>query len=266
MKSWLRKHKQTMIATIIILIIVGMCIANIYYSFKYKDECTNIFATISGWLGVISTIILGLIAVWQSKKYTLLSVKSELKEEIYNEKRDIVIVLDNIAQYSKLTKMLNILVMPGPQYKLVLDTKVEVDGLTEQLISTSIRIQLFRHIPETMVKIVRKISEMILFTSNEYKEAIDISSNDDAFSQKIKLITNNAIDWIRNIAELRNKAIEELRQEKLKIDTCKSIAEIENLEEGFNNKLNKAQLEAQKEIDDIIKQCDKSKEDSNGVA
>ena len=28
----------------------------------------------------------------------------------------------------------------------------------------------------------------------------------------------------------------------------------------------KAQLEAQKEIDDIIKQCDKSKEDSNGVA
>ena len=109
-----QSFKQTMI--IVGIIIAGLAfLANIILAFVFPNCATNIFTAISGWVSGIATIILGVIAFRQNKKYKKendrflkeqqqLNWKLEQKDVLKVYLRNIENVFSNVKeyQYSKL--------------------------------------------------------------------------------------------------------------------------------------------------------------------
>lgn len=69
-------------------------VCNILLAHFYKSEGANIFTAVSGWVSGIATIILGVIAVFQNKKYKdennrVLAMQNEENTRLINEQKDL---------------------------------------------------------------------------------------------------------------------------------------------------------------------------------
>lgn len=82
------KHRVIYFVLFAILIIGCLiaCICNIVYSVKFTEsQYTNVFTALGGWVSGISTIVLGIIAVWQNKQYKRQSDKDRLLNDLKKE-------------------------------------------------------------------------------------------------------------------------------------------------------------------------------------
>lgn len=64
MKKW-----QKRLLIIGVIFSCFLCVTNIVLAVKFPSCGTNIFTAISGWVSGVATVILGVIAVIQNKKY-----------------------------------------------------------------------------------------------------------------------------------------------------------------------------------------------------
>lgn len=75
----MNKKKATIIFWIILAIVILACIGNIMYAiFAKRSKTTNILTAISGWISGVATLVIGIIAYSQNKKY---KEAEELKEK-----------------------------------------------------------------------------------------------------------------------------------------------------------------------------------------
>ncbi|MDE6284280.1 MAG: hypothetical protein K2M17_00865 [Bacilli bacterium] len=75
----MNKKKATIIFWIILAIVILACMGNIIYAiFAKSDKTTNILTVISGWISGVATLVIGIIAYSQNKKY---KEAEELKEK-----------------------------------------------------------------------------------------------------------------------------------------------------------------------------------------
>lgn len=73
-----------------IILVASACLVNMYFACKYNTEFPNIFTAISGWISGIATIVLGVIAFWQNKRYKVDSEELIKKQYDYEVFRNIV--------------------------------------------------------------------------------------------------------------------------------------------------------------------------------
>lgn len=75
----MNKKKATIIFWIILAIVILACIGNIMYAiFAKSSKTTNILTAISGWISGVATLVIGIMAYSQNKKY---KEAEELKEK-----------------------------------------------------------------------------------------------------------------------------------------------------------------------------------------
>ncbi len=75
----MNKKKATIVFWIILAIVILACIGNIMYAiFAKSSKTTNILTAISGWISGVATLVIGIIAYSQNKKY---KEAEELKEK-----------------------------------------------------------------------------------------------------------------------------------------------------------------------------------------
>lgn len=79
---------------VIVIGATALCAGNIMLAHFYKESGTNIFTAVSGWVSGIATIILGIVAVVQNKKYKeendrYLSAQEELNKRNIKEQQDL---------------------------------------------------------------------------------------------------------------------------------------------------------------------------------
>lgn len=240
-----------------VIISVLICVANIVLSCIYRsDDGANIFTAVSGWVSGIATIILGVIAVIQNKKYTLDSMKKELKNEINNEKKELALLGNNLIKYSKLTKMLNnVVLIDGKSIeKISLEYKFGVDSLKEELMAASVEIQLYNYAYENMSLLYEKIQEMISFICDRYDFVIDHISNFKLFNSDIEDITKKALSWTKEFAGIRKDAVVELDNKKKLVEDCKTIYALKELQEKWETELNNARAKISKYIDQKLEE------------
>ena len=67
-KKTLSKNQKIVIAIVVISVfLIAGCAVNIYFAYKSGD-CANIFTAISGWLGFLATVGVGIITIYQNKR------------------------------------------------------------------------------------------------------------------------------------------------------------------------------------------------------
>ncbi len=249
MKKFFKKHW----ITIAIIFSVLLCAVNILLSCLYTSQGANIFTAISGWVSGIATIILGVIAVVQSKRYAFLSMKKELKDEIFNEEKEFAALIGNLIRYSTLTKMLKYLVViEGNQEVSSLQYKMEVDSTKDQYMFSAVQIQLFKYINSTMSSLVNKIQVMISFFNNEYKVAVEHIGNYELLNKDIENITKNALEWINEMVKLRNSTFTEFTMKRNLIDGCKNIDSLNKLQDDFNKEFDEAKIQTAKMLNGLL--------------
>lgn len=235
-----------------VIVCVILCVVNIGFSYKFRGaEGSNVFTTISGWVSGIATIILGLIAVFQNKKYVLASTKKEVKDAIQSEKVTLVEICDEIAQFSIFKKPLIILFKTNVTEIDLISYEFEVDLLKEELLTIAHKIQLLNYIPKNMLLFVEKINDMQKNIDNEYKNARQHYNNDKLLGNDIKNIKEFIAKWTLEFHQLRKNAVDELSVITQTIDTADSVLKIhkilENVEQETketHKKINKMLLEA----------------------
>lgn len=65
-----------------------LCATNIVLAAVWRDEATNIFTAVSGWISGIATASLGGVALWQSRKHQLENSKQTLIQMLTVQKND----------------------------------------------------------------------------------------------------------------------------------------------------------------------------------
>ena len=92
----------------------------------------------------------------------------------------------------------------------------------------------------------------ILFTgfngfNNTSKVIIDRINNDKLFAERIERISNNALEWISKLVEIRNNTLKEINDFSVKISKCKTLNELDNeiLDLGQKNRETQNQIKTQ---------------------
>ena len=255
--------RKKILWSLIILISILLCVANIVLSCYFPNDGANIFTTISGWLSGIATIILGIITIWQSKKYTLATMKLELKNNINNEKEKFLSVCNELTKFTKYIQPLENLISPKLSSKQKLTYKWLIDDIYEQAFIEARNIQLYPYISENMEDVVKSIINFTSSLKEDYLNAEKLSNDDVKLTKKFRLIFSRIRQWIIDFSKIRNKTIQELTDFSNKIDNCKSIGELERLLKNRNGETQKSQTNISKELDKMIT-TQNIKEKNNG--
>lgn len=235
------------------LIVAGvlLLVANILVLVLVKDIWQSAWLTlISGWVSGIATIILGLIAVAQNKKYTLLATKMEIKESVHEEQLKIAELSDYVVRYSVLKKPLNILVANNVSQKDLLSYNLEIDAIREQLLMVAHNIQLLKFVPNTMILLVEKTIELIKYTYEDFQTVKDHCNNDNLLSNDIKKISRYISSWAISYIELCQQAMKELLDLVQIVNDSNSVDKLKTILQNVEQKV----LSAQK---DIVKLLDR---------
>ena len=250
-KRILRWFKSNWLTILLLFVAVAIFIGNICVLVYVDGNTQSAWLTlISGWVSGVSTIILGVIAVVQNKKYTLAITKMDLKGIIYEEQLKINEISNIVVKFSNLKKPLNILVANNVTQKDLLSYDLELDTLREQLLMISRQIQLLKFVPKIMVMLANKIIDFIKFTFEDYKSAKNHCFNDNLLSKDIDKICKYISLWSKSYIELCQQAMKETADFAKKVNNANSIFIIKNLLLDFEQET----LNAQKEITKLTQQ------------
>lgn len=266
MKDWIKKHREITIVVMIVFI-MALFITNICLACIYPDCGANVFATTSGWLSIISAVIIGCIAVWQSKTYTVISLKGEFKVLITKEIEDLITILDDIEKLSTLTAPLAIMLKEqggiNSSLRIQLEAKISLDCLSELFESRSKKIQVLNVKTPSFVDLIECNCKMITYIKNRYSEALDNVNNDSRLSKDIDEISKHMISWLIDFSKKRQTAVAELIAIKEQLDKCKNVSEINCLQINVDKKSQKVLKLMFDKINEIANN-DCNKENNNG--
>lgn len=264
MKNRLKKYKRPLLATIIFLIILAMCIVNIFYSFKYRDQNTNVFATISGWLGVISTIILGLITLWQSKKYTTSTMKISLTNDIRLEEEKFLELSECLINFTSYIQPLENIVGDKTENDF-LKYKWQTDNVFENMLKSVRSLQLYKYIPNQMEDLVQTISKYSISLHNNYKEALKLKeeNKETELAEQVTEITNQVKEWILELSQKRNETIKGICSLVNLVDEIHNVGEIERFIKQIDEKTSIATKKSNTALDEMVAKMRENNEEKN---
>lgn len=232
---------------IVLSIIVGIAIiACIVLGSIPRDKVSidNKTLWISICCAVISadaSIIVGVIAYWQSQKNSLLTIKYNIRIKIIEEKKAFLDNTSKIINYSLYTDFYSYLIFwDNYKNKNILQYKINVDKLIEYCQSYLLTIQGLEYITESFKNISEKVIEMMKFIDVEYYPAKNFYGNDKELDVRFNKIKGYVENWLNEMARLRNKVYKEYNTLIEAIENCDNINAIDNI--------NKKALELSKKI------------------
>lgn len=244
-----------------ILVGILLLLGNIAITIWANGNCptkTDWLTLISGWISGIATLIVGIIAYLQNRSYTLNARKTEIKNNIKNEKIEILDICSKLTQFSRYMNLLGYKVENPPTQKSELNYKFGLDELREFLLENTTRFQLFDYIPNNIKNIVDKLLEKQMETYKEYMEVLNCN-DDNQLSTLIDTINKNTLSWIGSIVKIRNDIIKELDDTIEELGKIQSITKVEEF-----IKCNKEKIQnARKDTDNLIKQMIEKRQKEN---
>lgn len=239
---------KTIIGIVIALFALALCIINIVYAVHYPDVKTNIFTTISGWLSIIATVALGIIAIWQSKYYTLATTKSEYKKDVNNEEEKFLNLCNELTNFTAYIKPLEYLVNSKTNKENILKYKWSTDGIYEQMLNNIRSIQLYHYIPNNMKNIVKLMINIAFSLHQDYQDAEELKNDENLLEKHFKSFFKKVTQWILDFSKIRNDSIQEIKNTLKEIDNCNSIDNLEKLFGEINDKTDKAVYDSNLEL------------------
>lgn len=255
-KKWFR------IFTILgIIILLGNVAATIWGG-NTSPSKTDWLTFISGWIGGISTLIIGIIAYSQNKNYTLISTKTEINNNIKNERKEVLEICNQLTQYSKYVNFISFKFDDINKQKSELSYKFHLDELREFIMINTTRFQLFDYIPINMESIVGKLLQKQMETYEEYVKLLDCNNNDN-LSVLIDVINNKTLSWINSVVEIRNNIIKELDDLSITLFTLNSVEKVNKFLNNLKEKTYVARTNSNSLIDKMIQERKYKKENTN---
>lgn len=250
---------KIIIGIVIALCALALCIINVVYAVRYPDIRTNIFTTISGWLSIIATVVLGIIAIWQSKYYTLATTKSEYKKDVSNEEEKFLNLCNEFTNFTAYIHPLENLVNSKTNEDNILKYKWSIDGIYEQMLNNVRNIQLYHYIPNNMKNIVKLMINMTFSLHKDYQDAEKFKNDDIALKNHFEYFFKKVTQWISDFSKIRNDTIQEFRNTLKKIDNCNSIDNLQKLFGEINKKTEKAVNDSNLELKKMEESLEKEK-------
>lgn len=248
-----------MVGVLILLVNIAVAI----WGCNTNPTKTDWLTLISGWISGIATLIVGIIAYLQSKNYSLHTIKFEIKNQINNEKQEILNIFNELTQFSKYIKLLNNVVIQKNTMKSELEYKLDLDVLREQILAITTRVQIFNYITDNMEPIVKQLEEILNETYDSYEQIKEHFNNDSKLSVIVNKITKKVMDWIKQLVKIRNNTLKELDDLLTNTENCKSIIEINSLSKNIKDKSENAKSNIKNLIDRMIDQRKEKSEKTN---
>ena len=107
---------------------------------------------------------------------------------------------------------------------------------------------MLKYCSKTIPDIVSKLNEMQLYIYKEYIPASEVMDKDAELASKVKTIIEKCIQWIKEMVELRNKALKEIDENISNVEKCNYVADIEN----FTKKIDKEIANTKEEVLKVI--------------
>ena len=212
----------------IVLLFIGVCALNIYLAYISNQEYANLFTAISGWVSGVATAFIGFIAYFQNNRYTLLNLKRDTKQQIYEERKAFVDLYNKNVFPNKLTDLLSVVIYPCQdenQQRTMYD--LQLNNLRQDLFSFLQSIQAFNFIPDNLLEIIEEIKKMLDCTYKHYEKIKHSLKNDETVINEIKIIGEESLKWIKKMLQLKQRVFNEYDSLLDKIEDSYRIVAIE---------------------------------------
>lgn len=259
------ENKKPIIKWIVIMaaICVGLLINIAILVWGKAEWKSNCLTLISGWVGFLATVMIGIFTLLQSEKFALISGKNEMMSRINQEREKVLELFDTLCFQEKYINPLSLLVYGNISDKTIIEYKMQVSKLQSELTYSSVKTQTLFYTRNYIDDAIEIIDSLILLVGTYLKPIQDerILYVDSHLSEFIDSIDKNSKSIVSKICYVRNKFLDGYEKTIQSIDECKTTKELEKLKE----QIAKENQELRKKADDIIKQdIAKLKENNNG--
>lgn len=246
---------------ILIVVILALLVGNIAVLIWCKYEKSNWLTLISGWLGFVATLTIGLITIGQSERHALITRKHEIVCQVHQEKEKMIDIFGTLCSHERYINLFHWL-LPDKDGVYSEDRlsqyKMEVRVLQSGTISSSLKIQTLYLARTNIDKAIEKVDELLLFYS-EYDEPL----NDNwprydywKWEQLIKKINSNTMRIVLELCEIRNSFLEGYQKTIDEINACRSMKSLTELLSSIETENKKSKQLAEETIDKHIKSAE----------
>lgn len=217
---------------------------------------SNLLTVISGWVGGISTIILGVITYRQNKVYTLFINKRDTVNLLREEYVRFLSTISKFYDYNYLTGFL-IKLRLGPAEKneiKELQLVGNCNSLTSVLVQVSNEVQTFNYMPKNKKNILVKVVNLIDYVNSNYYNLVACFNYDNKLHKKIMKILDDIEKWCDEFYIVKRQIKLEIDELIDRVNKCNNHIELEKLLVGVDFEIKKANAE----IDDFRKAHDKN--------
>lgn len=224
----------------IVLVVIAVCsfIVNVVLSCVYSNINANIFTAISGWVSGLATFFVGVIAYKQSKQYTFESKRREMIDRIEAERRDFILEFLEIVKYNQYSDALIVLCnsfQVSTKLSRHYDYTFKVSELRDKLVGYRNVVQTYSYIPDNMVELYNKTTEMGKLISADFGLQ-DAYSQKSAFDADIVTATKAFVKWGEEMHTLKKQCINEINEIIEKINNVKNILDLDKLYKSISEK------------------------------
>lgn len=251
------KHKKTSrskgfarsTCIIVAVIAVSAGIIGVSSFFAFKDNCHNNFYTlIGGYISGIATIVLGIIAYTQNKKYTLVSEKQAFINRIVDEKKEVSKWFETILDFGLYLNPFASL-LDGTKYGDLLYKKAYTE-VEQTMMNTSVKFHLIQFCPDYSSKIIKLIADMLMYIISKYRP-VSTKTDDQEFSSVITAVNEYTQHWTSAMLYLRNELLGQYDSLITEVQNLHSMVELDSLSAKLDKDRQKMREDAKLELNKI---------------
>lgn len=216
-----------------VLAVIAVCsfIINIVLSCVYSNSNANIFTAISGWVSGVATFFVGIIAYKQSKQYTYENKRREYLDRVEMERRDLVLEFFEVVRYNQYSDALIVLCNSfrvNTKLTQHYDYNFKVSELRDKLISYRNVIQTYSFIPNSIISLYNKTTDMIKLVLNNF-DLQPVYADKMTFEIDIQIATKKFIAWGEEMHNLKKACINEMNIIIEEINRAKNISDLNKI-------------------------------------
>ncbi len=220
-----------------ILIGVILFASNLTYALIGENVKSNVLTVISGWVGGIATVFLGLIAFKQNKDYTLFVNKRDMIDLFREEYNRLLVCVSKYSNFNYLTEF--ILELQWEEF-----TKDDIkelyflrkcNALLNVVVQGANEIQTFDYIPLEKKAALVKTIELIDYINDKYYKLVQYANFTKKLHDKIMEIIDDMNNWAEEFHQIKMAAKEQVNLKIKEINSCKNMNQLQNIIDSISN-------------------------------
>ena len=229
-KKTLSKNQKIVIAIVVISVfLIAACAVNIGLACKYSNVHANIFTAISGWIGFLATLGVGIVAYVQNKKYEERTYIERKLEKLIRARDVIYINSKTLNENGKVGKI-------GKLNKLKFDNEQRRLDFVEEVFNENKILQSQindLYICKFNFSQISNVSKAIIELKTVGTKILWDSLNVDLYDDYIKKYDNIAEEYFKLLVEIDNIIIDLQNKE---IPFKEFMEKMQALEDTSNNR------------------------------